>query len=297
MRRDIRAGGLRTQGETSTAVVILAAVLLTFVAVGLTLGRPASADANNSGAPPFATPARLPFKSSRALKIAVTYSGSGSNETSYHATPPNLGGPNDDDTAHDTEAERWSLRFVAGLRVPTCSQLRCGGSLELVGARGNSSVVAQLDHVHIDGLYSILNASVSCELQSLTPAGAVLDAEIEVRYNATDLFVTALDPVTDALAGLPTACPGQGDSIDGLDDNYLGPGFSFAQGYGPDRWFTSATVTVPRSRLLHGRTVRLRLGLTRAGASPRDCQVTNPSYEQCVTSGSWTGLLVLHSHT
>ncbi len=226
-----------------------------------------------------------------AAEFTISYSGSGTYGTRYHSEPPNQGGMHDTDSADDSERQRWSLRFISPLRVRCAA--RCTQPTVLTGARGATSITAQISHVHVDGLYSQLNASVQCSISSSTPPGAILDASLRIQVGARSISITALDPLGDALLLLPAACPGQGDSIDGLLDNYLGPGFSFAQGYGPDRWFTSATVTVPRRRLQIGATIRIPLSQSRDGTPPHDCAVPQPSIQQCVTGGAWSGVLTL----
>ena len=226
-----------------------------------------------------------------AADFTVSYSGSGTYVTRYHSEPPNQSGMHDTDTADDSESQHWSMRFLSPLRAP-CA-VRCAQTTVLTGARGATSLTAQISHVHLDGLYSQLNASVQCSISASTPAGAILNASLRIREGTRSISITALDPLDDALLLLPTECPGQGDSIDGLLDNYLGPGFSFAPGYGPDRWFTSTNVIVPLRRLRGGATVRIPLSQAREDTPPRDCAVPQPSIQQCVTGGAWSGVLTL----
>jgi hypothetical protein len=157
------------------------------------------------------------------------------------------------------------------------------------------SATGKVSHVHIDGLYPADNRSEKCRMSVSTSPGQTLNASVDVRYEARAraLAITALDPVANALEILPGECPGQGDSIDGLNDNYFTPGFSFASGYGPDRWFTSATVSIPLARLHRSQRISISFGDTTTGAPPRNCAVQHPSYEQCATGGSWSGTLVL----
>src|SRR5207237_9108209 len=105
------------------------------------------------------------------------------------------------------------------------------------------------------------------------------------------IFVRALNPVSDVLLLLPTTCPGQGDSIDGLNDNYFTPGFSFATGYGPDRWFTSTKVRIPAKAFHHASRITVPLVDTPDGAPPADCALPDPSIARCKTGGSWRGVL------
>lgn len=83
------------------------------------------------------------------------------------------------------------------------------------------------------------------------------------------MTITALSPVDEALRLLPPACPGQTDPIGGLFNSFLEPGFSFAPAYGADRWFTSAAVQVPLSRLRATRRLRIHLMQTRRGGATR----------------------------
>jgi hypothetical protein len=81
--------------------------------------------------------------------------------------------------------------------------------------------------------------------------------------------------------------------IDGLADNYFTPGFSFAEEWGPARWFTSSTVTVPLSVLHRAARITIPLADTPAGRPPRDCAVPYPSWQRCRTGGAWAGTLTL----
>ncbi len=99
--------------------------------------------------------------------------------------------------------------------------------------------------------------------------------------------------MADALTQLPQQCPSTPDGIDGLNDNYFMPGFSFATGFGPERWFTSRMVTVPVKRLQRSRKVTLPVGLIRVNAPPSNCAVPEPAYERCSTGGGWSGTLTL----
>jgi hypothetical protein len=129
----------------------------------------------------------------------------------------------------------------------------------------------------------------------MSPRPLALDAAIELGYvrRSRSLAVTALNPVDDALVLLPSECPGQGDAVDGLADNYFTPGFSFASAWGPDRWFSSATIDIPLSALHRAARIAIRLGDTRANTPPRDCSVPYPSWQRCRAGGAWTGTLTL----
>jgi hypothetical protein len=118
-----------------------------------------------------------------AASFSVTYSGSGTYGTRYHSEPPNQGGMHDTDTADDSETQHWSLRFASPLRVP-CATARCAQMTVLTGARGSTSIAAQISHVHIDGLYPQLNATVQCSISSSTPTGALLEASVQIRERA-----------------------------------------------------------------------------------------------------------------
>ncbi len=161
--------------------------------------------------------------------FAVTYSGSGTYGTRYQSEPPNQGGMHDTDTATDSESQRWSLRFTSPLRLP-CAGAPCARVTAFTGAQGATSITAQISHVHLDGLYSQLNASVQCSISSSTPPGAILGASLRILAGTRPISITAFDPLGDALLLLPSECPGQGDSIDGLLDNYLGPGLELRAG-------------------------------------------------------------------
>jgi hypothetical protein len=194
------------------------------------------------------------------------------------------------------------LHFGELLAVASCASTGkplggCRDRLALTGASGATRVTGHVDHTHIDGLFPADNVSERCAIAYATPAraknlAASLHFAFVRRRNA--ISVTALNPVAAALVGLGSQCPGQGDSIDGLLDNYFTPGFSFAAGFGPDRWFTSASVLVPLGLLHRARLVSLRLGATPAGTPPPHCDVPARN-EQCATGGSWSGVLTLRA--
>jgi hypothetical protein len=230
-----------------------------FALAALALSLSAAASASATPAP----------RAAGALRFVVTYSGSGTWRTTYHSEPPNPGANHDTNDAHDSSSQRWSLRFQRVLTVASC-----GGTgscpVLLRGARGAAAVTARIDHIHRDGAILVRYAP---------------------RRNA--VVIVARDPVIDALTVLPRQCPQQGDSIDGLLDSYATPGFSFAPGWGPDRWLSSRPAVIPLSRLRHASRVRIRLGPAPAGIPPRGCAVHDPAIERCHTGGSWRGVLTL----
>ena len=228
--------------------------------------------------------------------FAVTYRGAGTFHTVYHSEPPNPGGKHDTNDAHDSSAQRWSLRF-GRLRIPTCAAPGASGSdpctsvSGLSGATGPTLVTGRVRHVHVDGLYRQLDARERCGLSARTSARGRDAATVSVRYDAaTGTFaVSAGNPVGTALSLFPAACP-RGDSLDGLLDFYAPPGFSFDSAYGADRWFASPTVVIPARVFHRSSRVTVRLSDTRQGTPPRRCAVQH-SYERCRTGGSWGGVL------
>ena len=232
-------------------------------------------------------------------RFTVTYSGSGVWQTTYHGQPPsdpaNPTGPHDTNDAHDSSTQQWSLTFRHALTVPECGSAPCQGLKLATKVGGSEAATGTIAHTHIDGLYPADNQSVSCTVQSPHPPGASLRTDVRLRYIASgkSIAITSFIPVVEALIMLPQACPQQGDSIDGLLDNYFMPGFSFAAGYGPTRWFGSQTVVVPIASFHHSARITLRLHDVRRDGPPRDCAVRHASYERCTTGGSWAGLLEL----
>jgi hypothetical protein len=234
-------------------------------------------------------------------RFAFNYAGSGRFATTYMSEPPNQGGKPDHNRAHDSSTQTWSLSYGEPLTIPRCGPSphdrgpSCRRITSLIGATGATTASDSIAHVHIDGLYRVDNVSLSCRQHVRTPRGQPLMATFRLRYDPVSnaLSITALDPVSYALDLLPGTCPGQGDPIDGLDDSYATPGFSFSPLYGPDRWFTSRTVVVPMRVLHRSALVTIRLRETGAGTPPRHCAVLHPSYEQCSTGGSWSGVLVM----
>ena len=229
-------------------------------------------------------------------RISVSYAGSGRVATAYHSTPPNPGGGPDHDYARDTSTQAWSYTFTHALSVAGCAAGgRCGRPVDLVGATGSEHASGTIDHKHVDGIYRIDNASEHCQVHGTAPRGAALQPVLEVALSQGGRAITVIaeNPVEEALLLLPTTCPGQGDSLDGLLNNYFTPGFSFSAAYGPDRWFAAAPVTISLSSLRPGSAMNIKLRQTAAGTPPRNCAVVHPSYEHCTTTGSWSGMLTL----
>jgi hypothetical protein len=226
-------------------------------------------------------------------RFRVTYAGTAEWSTTYHSTPANPGGSPDTNDAHDSSAQVWSLSFVQLLSWPSGAGREA--TTRLVGAEGSTRATGNVSHTHVDGLYPADNASVNCRVTASTSFDQMLPASIGVTYLRSQrrLLLTALDPVGQALDLLPQQCPGQGDSLDGLADNYFTPGFSFAAGYGPDRWFRSGTVGLPLSRLQRAAKVTVRLGPAPDAAPPVDCSVPYPAWQRCHTGGGWQGTLTL----
>jgi hypothetical protein len=230
--------------------------------------------------------------------FVVTYSGSGSNHTVYHSEPPNRGGNPDTNDAKDSGTQKWSETFSSLLVVRRCGKPkhgkdRCAAIRPLFGARGKTTVSGRAKHRHLDGLFPDQNRSISCSLRVSTGRKAYLHVILFLRYQprAGSVALVMLDPVEDALNILPGQCPSQGDSIDGLSDNYFTPGFSFDSRYGPSRWFKSRVVVIPVGVLHRTKRMKIKLSNTSFGTPPKHCAVQNPSYERCITGGSWRGTL------
>jgi hypothetical protein len=237
---------------------------------------------------------RAPYQA--RARLLATYSGSGTYGTVYHSEPPNPGGMHDTNDAHDSSSQSWRLAFTRALVIRPCTGTsRCPATSSLTTAQGATAATAQIDHTHIDGLFPDLNASVGCQISSVTPPGAPLQATVQVESLPRDhaIAITALIPVGRALLLLPSQCPNQGDPIDGLFNDYSTPGFSFAPGYGPERWFTSRTVDVPATVLHRSARVTITFRDTAGGRPPGGCAVPQPSYQRCTTGGTWTGTLTL----
>jgi hypothetical protein len=221
-----------------------------------------------------------------APRFAVSYRGSGTWRTTYHSEPPNPGGMHDTNDARDSSAERWRLRFARPLGIR---------SAVLAGATGSEHATGNIDHTHVDGLFAADDQSARCAVAATTSRGERLTASVQLRdrRSAAELAITARRPAAEALSLLPASCPGQGDSLDGLADDYFSPGFSFSPNWGPERWFASQTVRVSDRVLHRARAIVIRLHDTRAGTPPTGCDVRRPSFERCTTGGSWSGSLRL----
>jgi hypothetical protein len=235
------------------------------------------------------------------VSFSVSYRGSGHWETTYHSTPPNPGGRNDDNTAHDSSVQKWRLTDAAPLVIPSCDPSATGGAdpCQEIGAdttaHGLTSVTGFVSHRHIDGLYASDNVHSRCRLSERTPQRLALPAVARFTYDAQSQTVTvaAGDPLADAISLMPSYCPSIPDGIDGLQDNYFTPGFSFAAGYGPERWFTPSPVVIPIATLDAAAVIRIPLSEALGATPPVDCSVPVPAYETCHTGGSWSGTLTL----
>jgi hypothetical protein len=273
---------------------VLAGTLLIQLAPAIAYAAP---DAVRAKSPPAYT--AQPGRYRADANFRLTYTGSGNNETVYHSEPPNPGGRHDTNNARDSSTQRWALNFLRPLTIPRCGAPRAGVADPCLrirtqaAATGVNQVAASVAHTHVDGLFPAQNRSIRCRMSVSTPAGARLRAAVRLRYSARAraITVTALIPVTGALTIMPGACSGQGDSIDGLADNYFTPGFSFSVRYGPERWFKSADVVIPEAVFHRAARIRIPLGVTSGGRPPRHCAVTHPEYERCTTGGAWSGVL------
>jgi hypothetical protein len=238
-----------------------------------------------------------------ARQFTVTYTGSGSYHTSFHAHPPNEGGADDHNVAHDRGRQAWRIRYDGRIEVPHCDPKLaeldpCSGVAGLDGAHGSTRMTGWVRHRHVDGLFSQLDATLRCRLRSETARGDAVAASLGVRYDPATrkIGIRAVNPIATAITDFPAGCPQMPDGIDRLFSFYAVPGFSFAPDFGPDRWFTSREVLVRTAVLRRARTIRIPLHVTGAGKPPADCAVLNPSYERCRTGGSWHGVLTLRAH-
>jgi hypothetical protein len=247
---------------------------------------------------------RIDHGSYRATaRFVVTYSGSGTFHTRYRSEPPNPGGAPDHNSASDSSTQKWSLRYRPVLSVPECRAAKrggkdpCAGLKTLAGASGPEFATGRVAHVHIDGLFPAQNASISCRVKATIPKTWLDRVSIDLHYDARarTLALTAEDPMVDGFTFLPGQCPGQGDSIDGLNDNYFMPGFSLQAGWGPDRWFRSKTVVIPLRDLHRARKITIGLSDTPQGTPPKHCAPPFPAWQQCTTGGSWHGTLTLRA--
>ena len=235
-----------------------------------------------------------PFR--KTARFVVRYTGSGTSRTDYHSEPPNEGGKHDTNDVHDSSTQSWALRYRVPLTIPTCEPGDADPCAEvgpLRGALGRMRATGRVDHKHVDGLYRELDSGIKCRVSS-TPNRRPFAAVLGVDYAAGPgaFVLRGFNPVEDALALLPGQCPGQGDSLDLILDNYFTPGFSFADGYGPERWFTSRRVVIPTAALHRSSRITVPLGLTQAGRSPTRCAVRR-RWERCHTRGLWRGTLTL----
>jgi hypothetical protein len=243
---------------------------------------------------------RVPGPYRADARFVVTYRGLGIYETVFHGEPHNPGGADDTNDAHDIGAQAWILQFRDRLALPPCGPPAGGGPdaceqvTGLSGASGQTAVLGQVRHKHVDGLYRELDRVVRCTLRSGTPAGREVEGSVGVRYlpGPRGIGVIAHNPVATALSLFPAQCP-QGESIDRILDFYATPGFSFDPHYGPDRWFTSREVVIPAAVLHRSRKITIALSDTAAGRPPRGCAVRDPSFERCETGGAWGGVITL----
>jgi hypothetical protein len=233
-------------------------------------------------------------------RFVVSYAGSGKYSTRFHATPPNDGGKADTNDARDSSTQSWDLKFRRGVLIPTCAQPNtfgddpCAAIKGTSGASGPTDMIGKVNHKHVDGLYRQLDRTVKCTLRKRPSAKRQLDVSLTLRYipESKSIGVSVSDPLSTTFSLFPGACPKQGDSIDRILDFYAIPGFSFAQGYGPDRWFASREVVIPEAEFHRSTKIRIPLHLTAAGTPPKHCARANPSYERCTTGGTWSGALI-----
>jgi hypothetical protein len=235
-------------------------------------------------------------------RFVVTYKGSGAYKTRFHATPPNPDGKPDTNDAWDSSKQSWSIKFRNAAKVPTCGppaagfgEDPCNSLADLTGAKGPTSMSGHVNHRHIDGLYRVFNRKVKCDMRMRPSKKRLLDASIHLRYipETQSIGVSASDPIATAISLFPSQCPKQGDSIDRILDFYAMPGFSFADGYGPERWFASKEVIVPAAVFHRSSKIHIPLRDTGAGRPPKHCALRDPSFERCTTGGSWHGVLTL----
>ncbi|MHB8689886.1 MAG: hypothetical protein ACYDHH_01445 [Solirubrobacteraceae bacterium] len=74
-----------------------------------------------------AAAAAAPIAAASAVtRFTITYTGSGRVATSYHSTPPNVGGNADTNFAHDSSTQAWKLRFDQQL-MQAPARLRLAG--------------------------------------------------------------------------------------------------------------------------------------------------------------------------
>jgi hypothetical protein len=232
-------------------------------------------------------------------RFVVGYSGSGTYSTRFHATPPNPGGKPDTNDARDSSKQSWAVKFRRAVVIPTCAAPGtfgddpCADLKGTAGASGPTEVIGKVNHKHVDGLYRELDRTVKCTLRKRPSPKRKLEVALDLRYipESKSIGVSVGDPLFTTFSFFPGACPKQGDSIDRILDFYAIPGFSFAEGYGPDRWFESREVVIPEAEFHRSTKIRIPLHATAAGTPRKHCAVPNPSYERCKTGGSWNGVL------
>jgi hypothetical protein len=272
-------------------------VAATALALPLAVTAPGDTSAAATKAPYTATagPARPD------ASFTVTYTGAGSYATRFHATPPNPGGKPDTNDARDSSTQAWNIKFLGGIAVPTCGQPPDGSAdpcTQIAGptaARGATEMIGDVNHKHVDGLYRQFDRTVRCRLQERPSKRRQLNAAVVLRYipETDSIGLSAPDPIATAVSLFPAQCPKQGDSLDRIADFYAMPGFSFAQGYGPERWFASREIVIPEAVFHSSAQIKIPLRDTASGAPPKHCAVRDPSFERCTTGGSWRGVLTL----
>jgi hypothetical protein len=278
-----RATGLRA------AVPLLLALALVLLA--------AAASGAARAKPPYTTTAGGNRPNAH---FAVTYKGSGSYSTVFHGEPHNPNGADDKNDAHDSSTQSWDIKYRGGVTIPTCGDPTgdldpCNSLAAPKQAKGPTLATGRVNHKHVDGIYHSLDRTVKCQLHARPSKRRWLPAVLGLRYipESNSIGVTASTPLYTAITNFPSQCPKQGDPIDRILDFYATPGFSFADGYGPDRWFTSREIVIPSAVFHRSATVRIPLHVTGAGRSPKGCRVKDPSFEHCKTGGNWSGVLTL----
>jgi hypothetical protein len=232
-------------------------------------------------------------------RFAVSYTGTGTYKTTFHATPPNDGGKPDTNDAHDSSTQAWQVKFLRAVAIPTCGQPSdgsadpCATLTGVTGAKGPTEMTGRVRHKHVDGLYRQLDRTVNCDLKKKVSPRRRLETSIVLRYipESRSIGVSATSPLATTISLFPLQCPEQGDSIDRILDFYATPGFSFANGYGPERWFASREVVIPAGVFHRSSKITIPLRVTRAGTPPKGCRRPNASFERCTTGGSWSGIL------
>jgi hypothetical protein len=158
-------------------------------------------------------------------------------------------------------------------------------------------MTGRVHHKHVDGVYRVLDRVVKCKLSKRPSTHRTLEATLNVRYvpESDSFAISASDPIATAVSLFPAQCPKQGDSIDRILDFYAMPGFSFAEMYGPERWFASREILIPASVFHRSSKIKIPLRDTAAGTPPKHCAVHDPSFERCTTGGKWRGVLTLRA--